>query len=175
MITPADVEFVEQRLGFALPTIVKRLSLEVADGGYGPSWGIYRLKQPAGQAYGYPYDGKMSVESWHWLDHNADDYESPERMEQSLARFPPKFIRYCEVGCNIEICVDCTSDSGAMFVADPNTADHFEAIVPLHQTAEEWLWQWLNEEPWPELEYASFQISPDTHRGPVFGRHAPDR
>ncbi len=169
IIDLADVEFVERHLGFTLPTSVRRLSLEVADGGFGPSWGIYRLKQPPGRAYGFPYEDAMSVESWHWLDHNVEEYESRQRMEEVLSRLPARFIRYCEVGCNITICVDCTSEVGQMFVADPNAGDRYEELTPLHQTVEEWLWSWVNDEPWPEIEYASFDIPPALHSGPYYG------
>lgn len=169
VISLAEVAFVERHLGFTLPTSVRRLSLEVADGGYGPSWGIFRLKQPPGRPYGFPHAGTMSVESWNWLDHNADEYDPPTKMEESLSRFPAKFIRYCEVGCNINICVDCTSDNGQVFITDPNTEEPFEKIIRLDQTVVEWLWNWVNNEPWPETKYAAFDIHPDTQQGPNFG------
>lgn len=167
-ISLAAVHEVERKLGFPLPSTVRRLSVELADGGYGPSWGIYRLQQPAGRPYGYPDEGPMSVESWHALDHSAADYASPGRMRESLARYPERFIRYCEVGCNITICVDCTTDAGKVFVADPSGPGQLDVLTPLADSVEQWLWDWLDE-PWPATEYVSLEIRPETFRGPILG------
>jgi len=148
-ITSAEVDYVEQQLGFRLPTLIRRLSTEVADGGYGPHWGINRLKHPPGLPFGPEWDVWMSVESWHrWF---REDH-SPEGQSWLAAR-PRQLIRYCEVGCNISICIDCTTDTGTLFQDDPNLSqDPMESLVPMPETLEEWLWKWLAE-PWPATKY----------------------
>ena len=60
----ALLEDVEGTLGFRLPTLVRRLYTEVADGEYGPSCGILRLRSPEGTDIWNPWDEAMSVEAW---------------------------------------------------------------------------------------------------------------
>gem|GEM_PF-4912153 len=139
-----DVEFVERQLGFPLPGAVRRICLEVADGGFGPNWGINRLKHPANLPFRPWWDVEMSVESWHQL------FQDPNEMGNRLAGFPKHFIRYCEVGCNIAICVDCTSSEGLLFMDDPMANE----VTPMNQTVEQWLTDWLDRAPWPETMYS---------------------
>lgn len=141
----ADVKYVEHQLGFALPDIVRRLSMEVADGGYGPNWGINRLKHPPHLPFGPFWEVKMSVESWHRL------YRDEHFVNETVA-YPSRFIRFCEVGCNISICVDCKSQAGSLFIDDPNKSS--DQIEPMKQSIEEWLWEWLNRTPWPDKLYS---------------------
>lgn len=140
-ISQEDLDVVEKSLGFALPEIIRRISTEVADGGFGPDWGINRLKHPSQLPFGPHWMVEMSVESWHRLYH--------EEADTMLARFPERFVRYCEAGCNISICVDCTT--ARMFVDDPNSETPIEYQ---DHTIEEWLANWLAK-PWPTDSYAS--------------------
>ncbi len=139
-----DVDYVETQLGFQLPEIVRRISLEVADGGFGPNWGISRLKHPAKHPFGPPHEVEMSVESWHRLHHD------PKECGDWLADFPDRFIRYCDVGCNITLCVDCMSPAGLLFMDDPMA----KVVKPMNETVEQWLTRWLDEVPWPETMYS---------------------
>jgi hypothetical protein len=41
---PADVEKIEDDLGFKLPVLLKRIYVEIGDGGFGPGYGLYSLK-----------------------------------------------------------------------------------------------------------------------------------
>ncbi len=139
-----DVNHVEAQLGFQLPEIVRRICLEVGDGGFGPNWGINRLRHPANRPFGPWYDVEMSVESWHQL------YRDPKEAGDLSGEFPDRFIRYCEVGCNIAICVDCTSPAGRLFMDDPMA----NAVKPMNETVEQWLTRWLDKAPWPETMYS---------------------
>lgn len=143
-LTPDELSYVEEQLGFQLPEVVRRISLEVADGGFGPNWGINRLKHPANLPFGPWYEVKMSVESWHRL------FQDPQEMGDTLSGFPERFIRYCEVGCNIALCVDCTTPEGWLFKDDPMANE----VKALNETVEQWLIRWLDEIPWPETFYA---------------------
>lgn len=145
----AEIEYVESQLGFELPTLVRRLALEVADGRYGPGWGINRLKHPANLAFGPWFDIEMSVESWHRL--YCDEKECPPEL---MTHYPEKFVRYCEIGCNGSICVDCTTQAGILFKDDPLASDiSAECLTPLDETLEQWLWSWLDDSPWPKAKY----------------------
>lgn len=140
-ISQDDLEAVEASLGFTLPTIVRRISTEIADGGFGPAWGINRLKHPSQLPFGPHWMVEMSVESWHKL--YRDDGDSP------VSGYPERFIRYCESGCNISVCVDCMTDPGRVFVDDPNAET---PILYYNLSVEEWLANWL-EKPWPTDRY----------------------
>ena len=144
LATLNDVTYVEAQIGFQLPAIVRRISLEVADGGFGPNWGINRLRHPAKLPFGPWYEVEMSVESWHRL------YHDPKEASDLSPEFPDRFIRYCEVGCNIAICVDCTSPAGLLFMDDPMA----NSVKPLNETVEQWLIDWLDKAPWPETTYS---------------------
>ena len=141
----SEVELVEAQLGFKLPTLVRRLCTEIADGGYGPAWGINRVKHPPNLPFGPEWEIEMSVESWHRL------YQT-ENVRARQPAYPERFIRFCEVGCNISICVDCTLDSGALFTDDPN--DSQNPLQRMDETVEQWLWRWLIEKPWPTTIYS---------------------
>ncbi len=134
-IRESDVDYVETQLGFGLPEIIRRISTDVADGGFGPAWGIYRLKHPDNLPWGPWWDVRMSVESWHKLDYAPSD---PNDM---LDQLPKHFIRYGDVGCNITICVDCTSPDGWLYRDDPMA----DEIVPVNVTVEQWLNDWLDQ------------------------------
>ena len=141
-ISQVELTAVEASLGFALPPVIRRISTEIADGGFGPAWGINRVKHPANLPFGPHWQVRMSVESWHQLYH--DEYQ------ESLDHYPRQFIRYCEVGCNISVCVDCTTRHGQVFIDDPNIEP---AIQYQNQSVIEWLELWL-EKPWPTTKYA---------------------
>lgn len=143
-IQESDVCYVEAQLGFPLPEVLRRISTDVADGGFGPNWGIYRLKHPANLPFGPWWEVRMSVESWHKLDHD------PSEPNVTLDQLPEHFIRYGDVGCNITLCVDCTSPEGWLFRDDPME----DEVVPMHETVEQWLTKWLDQESWPQLKYA---------------------
>ena len=141
-ISQGELQAVEASLGFSLPTIVRRISTEIADGGFGPEWGINRLKHPPGLPFGPHWMVEMSAESWHTLYH--------EDAGQRVLAYPERFIRYCESGCNISVCVDCTTDMARMFVDDPNVDS---PIQYNGLTVQEWLENWLAR-PWPTDKYA---------------------
>lgn len=147
-ISQEEFEAVETTLGFSLPDIIRRISTEVADGGFGPAWGINRLKHPPNSPFGPHWMVEMSVESWHNLYNGEADTR--------LMGYPERFVRYCEAGCNICICIDCSNELAQVFVDDPN-AD--SPIQYQNQTIEEWLAIWLSK-PWPTDKYAEARELP---------------
>lgn len=143
-----SLEELEHEFGFRFPTLVRRLYTEVADGGYGPSWGINRLRQPPNVPIDPAYSEMMSIESWyrrdriHWQGGQPPEY------------WPHPFIRFCESGCNIFIGVDCSSDQGTVVMYDPNLSqDERDCLVPVADSVAQWLSNWLDEKPWPESRY----------------------
>ena len=144
------LEEFEREFGFRLPTLVRRLYTEVADGGYGPSWGIHRLWSPPGTDFERWWDEPMSVEAWYRLYRQEREKDEPPGYWQY---WPEPSIRFCEVGCNTLICVDCTTDEGRVFMDDPNLGrDARECLLPVADSVAQWLSDWL-QKPWPETGY----------------------
>jgi hypothetical protein len=151
----AALEQLENEFGFRFPTLVRRLYTEVADGGYGPSWGINRLRHPPNTDFELWWEHEMSIEAWYRLYRQEREKGQPAEYWQC---WPDPAIRFCEGGCGISICVDCSSDQGRVFMDDPNRfglrQDPRDCLLPVADSLAQWLSNWLNEKPWPELRYS---------------------
>jgi hypothetical protein len=138
----AAVEAVEAELGFRLPTLVRRLYTEVADGAYGPNWGINPLGDPATIAAEMERMEMESVLEWDGVYRCEDWWVHAPRPA-----YPRHFIRLNEVGCNISVLVDCTTEEAWLLRDDPNSDT---PLTPFQQTLEQWL-----SRPWPAEMYRS--------------------
>ena len=127
VLTAEQVASAEMDLGFMLPPVVRSLYLQVADGGYGPGWGILPMDQ---------------VVEWdHICRTNWDDVFPPPN-------WPDKMVRFCEWGCNFWSGIDCSSERCTIIRFDPDKdvaqiADH---LVPECDSLAEWLAAWLDGE-----------------------------
>jgi SMI1/KNR4 family protein SUKH-1 len=149
-VPQAALEAFEGEFGFRLPTLVRRLYTEVADAGYGPCWGINPLWSPPGTDFELWWEEPMSVEAWYRLYRQERENDRPPGYWQHS---PDPSIRFCEVGCGISICLDCTTDEGRVFMDDPNLGQEAsECLLPLADSVAQWLSDWL-ERPWPEGRY----------------------
>jgi hypothetical protein len=97
----------------------------VANGGYGPGWGILPLNQ--------------LIEWDHIWRANCEDGHPPPN-------WPDKLVRFCEWGCNIWSGIDCSSELCAVIRFDPDRdviefADH---LVPECDSLTQWLAAWLD-------------------------------
>ncbi len=100
----------EQTLGFALPPLLKRLYLEVGNGGWGPGNGILGLTGGAKDDLGC-----TAVEDY--LGRRASSPEDP------AWRWPEGLLSICHWGCGIYSCVSCLEPGFPMVVFDPNAHD----------------------------------------------------
>ena len=101
---PASEESVleaERRLGFPIPTLLKLCYLRVANGGFGPGFGII------GVSRGCESDFGTLVETYEQL---KGDYASQD-LQRNVALLP-----FCEWGCGIFSCVDCRQAQHAVSV-----------------------------------------------------------
>jgi hypothetical protein len=135
---------VEVHLGFALPAFARRIFTEVADGGFGPAYGIFPLVSAyAGSA---PRETVIEVR-----DKLAVD-----------SRWPQKLMPLCDWGCANWSCLDCRTDSGAV-VTLAGEDGFFDTGRDLHS----WLSAWLDgTELWDEMFELRTQsmINPFTKR-----------
>lgn len=114
------------RTGLRLPLFLTRLYSEVANGGFGPAWGIN------------PIDGDDSLASWDLFFRNANAcYDEP-------CTWPAHLLRFCELGCTMYYGVDPAIDTCPVYRVDPNQGsldgNHWCTLV--ENSVESWLRSW---------------------------------
>jgi hypothetical protein len=98
---PTQVLQAETELGFALPALLQRLYLEVADGGFGPAYSIFGLVTP-GRFNRYTYTHDLL----------AEVYKDLCRLVITPARepaWPFGMLPLCELGGGGFSCIDCSA------------------------------------------------------------------
>ena len=100
--TLQDIESAEGELGLCFPTLLKRIYLEVANGGYalGPSYGILGLPRS--------------------LDNNDDQNVVKTTLELRDCEWFYGSIVICDWGCCMKSCIDCTDDDFPIYRFDGN-------------------------------------------------------
>ena len=113
----------EEELGFRLPGELRALYLHVANGGFGPGWGILSLNE---------------VVEWDHICRAEDGYPPPN--------WPDKLIRFCEWGCNFWSGVDCASEQCPIIRFDPDkdVIEMADSLIPESASLAEWLTSWLD-------------------------------
>src|SRR5258705_3289435 len=114
--------------GQGMPPMLRRLFLEVANGGFGPRRGILGVR-----GHGLTYNG-----DWTDLLHVYRAF-SP--------RMPREMLWLFDWGCAIWSLVDCSRPEGQMWVWDPNGAEDPSPANSLFRqamTLTDWLAAWLH-------------------------------
>jgi hypothetical protein len=124
----------EKRLGFPLPPLMKRIYVEIANGGFGPGYGLIGLTN------GVPDDtGNTAPDIYGQLrGANRDDPNW---------RWPQALLPICHWGCAILSCVDCTDSSFRMRIFDPNVHkgdDWADCFFEQSNAFEIWMKQWAS-------------------------------
>lgn len=124
----AAVEEAEALAGVSLPPLLRRLYLEVGNGGFGPGYGLAGLRGG--------HDNGAATTS---LQRRRTPGGGPEL---------PMFV--CGWGCAITSTIDLAD--GQMWGSDPNAAvPGVSTVFPEHMTFSEWLARWLESrlyQPW---------------------------
>jgi hypothetical protein len=105
-LTDAGIAEVEARLGFDLPSGLRHVYQTVANGGFGPGYGLT----------GIGVDGFTDD-----LGDTADTRYLADRApnpDWPLWEWPDKLLPICDFGCAIYHCVDCAT--GEILVWEPN-------------------------------------------------------
>jgi hypothetical protein len=133
----AELAASEQILGFVLSPLLKRLYLEVGNGGWGPGYGLMvlsasELEDEEGSAVAhYLFHRRRTAEdpSWHW---------------------PVKLLPICEWGCLIYSCIDCSLPDFPVIAFDTNMlgdgAKWSDAFFPECDSFDEWIELWTEGE-----------------------------
>lgn len=120
---PAALAEAEEEIGYPLPSLLRRLYLEVGNGGFGPRGGIPGVR------------GGARV-SWDWPD-IAAFHRAARADERWKAR--PWLVPVFDWGCTIMSLIDCRDPDGRMWAWEEG-----ELIsLPHRQALADWLGLWL--------------------------------
>jgi len=106
--TTADVEQAEKELGFALPPLLRRLHLEVADGCFGPGYSIFGIRTP-GRFDRYAFTHDLLVERYRDMCRRVITLDGEPA-------WPFGMLLISELGCGGFSCIDCTQPASPVFV-----------------------------------------------------------
>ena len=136
-LVPASEEAVQEAervLGLPLPPLLRRLYLEVGNGGFGPGYGLLKL------SYNSEYTGLSMYR------------RAREDASHNWSSFPPSLFPVCTWGCGIYSFIDCSSPDGLMWGWDPNPGPgDVKALYPQPLSLAAWLGRWVERtlyQPW---------------------------
>jgi hypothetical protein len=128
---PAEaVHEAETVIGYRLPPLLRRLYLEVGNGGFGPGYGILGLT-------GGHYDdtGRGALALYRRVRDPATSYWS---------FLPAILLPVCQWGCGIYSFIDCSRPEGPMWALDPNPGPVDQQALYREPVAlAEWLDRWV--------------------------------
>ncbi|MEL6704737.1 MAG: SMI1/KNR4 family protein [Bacteroidota bacterium] len=130
----AQIAQAEKTLGFVLPTSLKSLYSSIANGGFGPGYGMI------GITGGTPDDTGATCETI-YLGWREPDPEDPSWQ------WPERLLPIAHWGCAIYSCLDCTTPQAPIMVFDPHFLDSDSspsAFRPHRLSLEDWLHAWLD-------------------------------
>jgi hypothetical protein len=130
--SPAAVGEAEGLLGHGLPLLLRRLYLEVGNGGFGPGYGILGVRGGHGDSGHTAVDLYRQARSGAWSGWNS---------------MPAGLLPVCNWGCGIYSFIDCADREARMWAWDPNPApqdDIGKALFSQSMTFREWLVRWVD-------------------------------
>lgn len=133
---PADIDLVEEELGFGLPNLLKKLYVDLGNGGFGPGYGVIGLSG------GHTDRGHDLVSLYKEL--REDDSGDP------TYQWPAGVVPICHHGCGLYSCVHCLEDNMPVYwwtcdefsddgESVPKIGDNFRLDKP---SFEEWVKTW---------------------------------
>lgn len=134
----AGISEAQRVIGHPLPTLLRRIYLEVANGGFGPhGYGILGVPGVEWSDDGYygEWDDIVDV-------HRAFSVPDPDLPPSHDV--PPYMVWLFDWGCAIWSLVDCRDERGQMWGWDPNGGHFEDPLFPLNMTLSEWLIKWLD-------------------------------
>jgi len=132
--SPQTIADAEGVVGWPLPPLLRRMYLELGDGGFGPGYGLLPLSTPA------PGHRRETI---------ADLWQAAHRTpgHHPWSTFPEPLLPICHWGCGIYSFVDCSSSDAQMWAVDPNGMPR-DVNVVFHQdkSLPDWLDRWVDGE-----------------------------
>jgi len=134
-LSPSLLRAAESRMGLHLPAILQRLYLEVANGGFGPGYGLLGLTGGATSSH------KETLETEYALKTRSEPRDPHWRWPVGLL---PAF----ELGCGMFLCVDARAPKADVIVFEPNPhvdgGPWTDAFFHSPHSVAVWLESWLN-------------------------------
>jgi hypothetical protein len=122
----------ESALGFALPPLLRELYTSIANGGFGPGYGLIGVGDD-----GALDDGKSIVDKYRLFR-----TVSPEHPTWC---WPERVILLCTWGCAIYSGIDCSREEAPVLLWDPNDDSRVEDnLRPQRPSLESWLSAWAD-------------------------------
>lgn len=137
---PGTLARAEEALGFALPPLLAALYTRVADGGFGPEYGLLPLLE--GSAGGEPpavgqYLAARADPEWPW---------------------PAGVLQIAHWGCGMYACVDCTDEAAPVLLYEPNGGNPDHAWFADSPSLASWLQDWLDGTGWYDLPESDMDL-----------------
>ncbi|MFE6622048.1 SMI1/KNR4 family protein [Streptomyces sp. NPDC057740] len=135
-VDAATLARAEAALGFPLPPLLADLYLRIADGGFGPEYGLLPLldSPPAGEP----------ATVTQYLANRESGREDPDWP------WPEGVLPISHWGCAMYACVDCRSPQATVLLFEPNADDTDQAWYVDAPSLKEWLRVWLDGTGWYE-------------------------
>ncbi len=148
--TDEQVRATEQRLGFALPVLLRQLYQQVANGGFGPGSGLRGVEGGyQGASLHQPSAASLAHrKGFSYATYQEQAARSAAQGLRAGMRVPAgqwleHLLPLCDLGCCEAIGVD---DQGRLFLLAPTESNAFSSLEQLPWTLEQWLWRWVRGE-----------------------------
>jgi hypothetical protein len=128
--TPAEIIAAERALGFGIPSLLRRLYLEVGNGGFGPEYGM------AGVPTIPPTPGVADIVALY------DQYATPDPAYPDW-KWPPGLVPLISGGCLFFECVNFINPPYSVVMFDGNVADWRRSFSLVASSLKERLESWL--------------------------------
>jgi len=126
---------IENELELTMPSILTRIYTEVANGGFGPCYGMLGLKGGIRNEDGNDVIGQ-------YKGYRMEDPEDPHW------KWPRTLLPVFSLGCAMYWCVDCRSQEGKLVWFEPNPHEFgqswSDAFFPSDYTLENLLLDWVD-------------------------------
>ena len=131
--SPEEIRTAESAIGFDLPPLLKRIFVEVANGGFGPGYGLCGVAGRGTDEGGNDIVGLFQGQaSDHW--------------RSSYPNWPPRILRIAYFGCAMHAAIDCSLPDYPVFLFDPNQEEEdikfANCLIPFEKDLNSWLYGW---------------------------------
>jgi hypothetical protein len=129
------IKAAEDKLGFPLPTTIRRVYQEIANGGFGPAYGLLGLS------------GGMQNEDRQDAVALYRAYCQPD-PEDAHWKWPSTLLPLGHLGCAMYLCADCSCDAAPIIWFEPNPhtpgQPWDDSFFRFASSFDEWLLAWLD-------------------------------
>ena len=146
-VAKEELAHAEAQLGFELPPFLRRLYLEVGNGGFGPGYGLQPLNSHN------PFDESLVTDYLGMRSKSQEDIDEEYADEEvKPSRWPEFVLTICDWGCNIYSNLDCSSPDSPIFRMDSNVNFMVEWLIEA-PSLQQWLANWVEGKPLSHVDW----------------------